>query len=355
MSNLLPRAVFVCAWLAALGTAAFIAGQYSSATQFFGIADDQEQTVRFSNPVEIVEIRHVSGEEVARGDVVMRVRQPLLEADIAFVQEQLQGLSFSDRENSTTIDAQIVKLNSDLRTSIAQLDTGIKNLEARKRTARELFKDASGGAGLATIDREIESLRVNRSALIRSTNTTVASLRSQLSIGTRPIDAEIAELRKRLDDLQRQRRSMTVTASLSGRIGSILFKVGDTVPPYQPIATIHSAKPTYVNGYIHEAVSNDIKKNDTVWVTSVNQMEESLYKGVVESLGARIVEFPLRLKVNPMAQAWGREVVVRLEGQHDLLLGEKVSVQAQQPNQIVHLLRAALAPKQAVAAIEVDQ
>ncbi|MGI9285455.1 MAG: hypothetical protein ACR2P1_08695, partial [Pseudomonadales bacterium] len=46
---------------------------------------------------------------------------------------------------------------------------------------------------------------------------------------------------------------------------------------------------------------------------------------------SRIVEFPVRLKVNPLAQAWGREVVIRLNDDHSLLLGEKVSVQLDPP------------------------
>ena len=112
----------------------------------------------------------------------------------------------------------------------------------------------------------------------------------------------------------------------------MLYKPGEQVPAFQPIVTIHSETARYVKAYIHEAVLNNVAIGQSVWVTSLaNSGKVSPAQAVVESLGSRIVEYPERLRKNPLVSAWGREVVVRLDDRNKLLMGEKVVVGMSEP------------------------
>ena len=335
------KLVLVCGWLMAVLGAVWMGQSFSVGTQFIGIADDLEQTVRFGAAVEIVSISFVTGEKVRYGETVMQVRQPSLEAEIGLVTEQIAGLRFSAREASSTLQAQIVATEQDLRAQLAVLDTKIRNLESRRASTQILLSNPQAQTSPSPIRQELNSLADQKRALQRAARARVSNLNEQLVVGTRPIDADIAERSTQLVELERRRRNLVVTAGFQGRVGSIMFKPGDTVPPYQPILTIHGSNPKFVKGYIHESVLNELTMNAKVLVKPVSSSRPVEYTGVVESLGARIVEYPVRLKVNPMTPAWGREVVIRLPNKHDLLLGEKVSVELARPEGVFGSIRQA--------------
>lgn len=340
MQNRIPKAILLLAWLSALGGMLSISVYYAGeSSQFFGIADDQEQTIRFKSSVEIVNFGFVSGQRVATGDLIVEVRRLDLEAELQIIQERIQALKFGNREARASMQSEIVQLQADLQATTTELDSEIRHLRARQNAARN-FLDGMGreantdGSRESPEQQEIISLQIRKRALQRSTAAKISDLNSRLATPERPVDAQIAELVKQQQNLERQKTELSVYAKIDGRVGSVLFKVGDTVPPYEPVLTVHGSKPTFIKGYIHENVLNGVTLEQTVWVRSANSTHAVAWnKGVVESLGSRIVEFPVRLKVNPLAQAWGREVVIRLEDDHSLLLGEKVSVQLEQPIQ----------------------
>ena len=67
--------------------------------------------------------------------------------------------------------------------------------------------------------------------------------------------------------------------------------------------------------------------------SNTNSNNNEPIQAMVESLGSRIVEYPVRLKKNLMVSAWGREAVIRLTEENKLLLGEKVIVSLENPTQ----------------------
>ncbi len=340
MQSRLPKAILLLAWLSALGGMIAISLHYAGeSTQFFGIADDQEQTIRFKAPVEIVNFGFVSGQKVAAGDLIVEVRRLDLEAELQIIQERIQALKFGNREARASMQSEIVQLQADLQATTTELDSEIRRLRARQSATRSFLggmgrDDNASAKGPSPLQQEIASLQVRKRALQRSTSAKIGDLNSRLATPERPVDAQIAELLKQQQNLERQKTALSVHAKIDGRVGSVLFKVGGTVPPYEPVVTVHGSKPTFIKGYIHENVLNGVTLEQSVWVRSANSTHAvAWHVGVVESLGSRIVEFPVRLKVNPLAQAWGREVVIRLQDDHALLLGEKVSVQLEQPIQ----------------------
>ena len=340
--------VLLLAWMVSLVGLLAISMRFSGeSTRFSGIADDQEQTIRFTSAVEIGRYGFVSGQEVEPGDLIVEVRQIELDTQLQLIEEKIQALKFGNRESRASMQAAIIQLQADLEGSSAELDSQIHKLRARQEMTKELLVDleeTDRQRGERPIQQEIESLQTRKWANQRAANSKIDDLKSRLATSERPVDAQIAELQKQREDLERQRSELKVYAELSGRVGSVLFKIGETVPPYQPVVTIHGSSPSFVKGYIHESVLNGVQLKQQVWVRPASTMRaEQWHPGTVESLGSRIVEFPDRLKVNPLAQAWGREVVIRLSADHSLLLGEKVDVQLEPPVSRLQVIKTAFA------------
>lgn len=330
------KLLLVGAWFTAIAVLIVISIIFAGdSTRFFGIADDQEQVIRFTSAVEITRFGFIAGQAVSAGDLIVEVRQPELDAELQIVEERIQALNFGNRESRASMESEIVRLQADLQASLAGLDSDIESLKARQNAADNILSSLDSSAQLAgssAVRDQIASLNTQKRAVRRAAEARINDLQSRLLTPERAIDAQIAELHKRREDILRQQDGLNVRAQLDGRVGSVLFKVGDTVAPFQPVLTVHGTRPTFIKGYIHENVVNDVRSGQTVWIRSANSTrDDDWVEGVVEGLGSRIVEFPARLKVNALSQAWGREVMIEISGDHQLLLGEKVSVQLDKP------------------------
>lgn len=321
--------------LVALGLLAL--GFRGESAHFFGIADDREQTILFESPVDIVRILVVEGEAVKQGQLIMEVQRDALSSDLVIINEQLTELTTRDRESVATARAQLASLRSQQQAQQANLDSKIQSLQSRHDLNQSILIQLDGHAPdhdseSSPILAEIEGLSRERQHLRASLEAEINNLEAQLNAKLRPIDAQVAELEERKSSLERQATRLTIRADFDGHVGSMMFRIGEIVPPFQPILTVHGSAPNYVKGYIHENVINRVKVGQHVWVQSTTSGEEtSFIDSTVESLGTRIVEYPVRLKKNPLVPAWGREAVVRLSGSHSLLLGEKVIVLLDKP------------------------
>lgn len=204
-------------------------------------------------------------------------------------------------------------------------------LESRLEQKRKLIKGFSGNPDeeIPPLPEatEIADLREKSYFSAKAIQAEIDNLKAQMGATYRPVDAQIAELKGKKIELRRQNNSLKVTAQFNGRIGSIFYKPGDLVPAFQPIMSVHSSMPLSVKGYIHENIFNEVQVGQNVWVKPITLHQNNPpLEGVVVSLGNRIVEYPERIKKDPMINAWGREVVVRLSRDNSLLFGEKVDV-----------------------------
>jgi hypothetical protein len=80
-----------------------------------------------------------------------------------------------------------------------------------------------------------------------------------------------------------------------------------------------------VKGYIHENAYSRISLKDKVRVVSVANTSAATV-GEVVGVGARIVEYPARLRKRPDIQMWGREVQILIPPKNRFLLGEKLFI-----------------------------
>ncbi len=310
-------------------------------TQFFGITENHEQTVSFQEPVEITEIAVIEGQYVEQGSILLRAKRSELDSQKLLLEGQIDELNARQGETASTIRAKIRVLNAKKAADLAKIDMQIQQLQSKRRQNTDLYQKITGNnvnagalGGADPLLEQTQLLRQQKQYLSNTIEAQINALRTQLSASKKPVSVKKHQVENRLDELNRQSQELTVKADFSGRIGTINFKQGERVPAFKSVMSLYGLYPEMVKGYIHENVSNDAKIGQQVWVYASRNQKQPPVSGVIESLGSRIVEYPERLKVNPQVRSWGREVIIRLEKNNPLLLGEKVQISftPQRPN-----------------------
>ena len=325
-------------WVIALIGVFTLSSSFSDKSlQFFGIAGEREQTINFQYPVEVVQSFVVEGKEVEQGQVILEVKRHELVSGLSGLNQEIRKYQLQKQETENSINSQLANLKAKKQAVIADMDYQVHALQLRLKINNDMLHSISGSDEKKPVARstELNDLKRKRHFTVQAIQAEIDGLTQQLNAVSKPIDEQINELLTRKEELQRQSVGLKVKAQFDGRIGSINFKAGELVSPFQPIMSVHSRIPRYIKGYINENIVNDVKVGQTVWVNSIAlNKDDAPLEGMVESLGNRIVEYPERLKKNPLVPAWGREVIVRLNNlDNALLFGEKVLVFLENPTQ----------------------
>lgn len=330
-------------WISAIGVGLLLSTQLKKeTTHFFGIADNREQVVSFTYPVQIEKIQVLEGQEVGPGEIVLRVTKRDIYTQKSIIDDQIDEVQSQHDEVVAADTAELESLRAQKQASIAELDAKIRRLQSQNQLNLKILSEITGGTAERELVRaspvlsEITELKRQRDHTALSLQAQIDAISARLQkTHNRPVDAKLSELRERKLELEQQETDLVVRTTLAGRVGSILYKEGEQVAPFQSILTIHSETPRYVKGYIHEDVRNDVQLGQQVWIKSTSPANEDEYhEGIVESLGNRIVEYPQRLRKNPIVLAWGREVVIGMADSNEFLAGEKVDVFLGKPEKI---------------------
>ena len=332
------KKLLATSWILVLIGLFFLQSQFKSESTFFlGITHDTGQAISFEYPVVIVDISVTDGQKVDQGKTLLKVRRRNLDSKQAILSEKIIELDFRNKSSKATLLAEVKSLQARKAAEQADLDVQIQKLKAQYRTNQKLLSDITGSKNIINtrdnpLFEQIAALKKQRRHVGRSLQAQIDSLRSQLKSNKRPIYAQMNELKQRRSELNRQVTELVVDADFAGQVGKVMYKAGETVDAFNSILTLHPMYPELIKGYINENVYNKVRAGDDVWVTSVALNGAATpYKGIVENVGNRIVEYPQRLKKSMMVPAWGREVLIRVEVGNDFLLGEKVNVGLQPP------------------------
>lgn len=220
---------------------------------FFGIAGEREQSISFQYPVEIVQIFSAEGKDVAQGELMLEVKRYDLNNDLTVLAQEIRGYELQKQETDSTIGSQLTGLNAKKQAISADMDYQIHILELRLKINADMMNSISVSK-LAKADLadsvELNDLKRKRYFLIQGVQTEIDRLIEQLNTQNRPIDTQLKALLQHQDELRRQNVNLKVSAQFDGRVGSVYFKPGELVSPFQPIITVHSRTPRYIKGYI---------------------------------------------------------------------------------------------------------
>lgn len=263
-------------------------------TGFYGIADAREVVVNAGNPVEIKKIHVVQGQSIKEGDTLVELSRPELDMKINEITHQLR------------------QVKTQKYTKVNRIRAQIKELEAQYERNKKLTSE------LKSFRKENSSTDQNDSQnplLIK-----IENLKKELQLAVSP-----AQIKEELNLLLAEKEKLTIYAQINGIIGSVNAKEGEQVSPFTSIITLHTKSPSYVKGYIHEDVYNKVNVGQKVTIASLSDPKNKI-EGEVVGVGSRIVEYPVRLRKRADFQIWGREIIIKIPSENNLLLGEKVRI-----------------------------
>lgn len=302
---------------------------------FFGIAETREIVVNAEKAVEVRKVHVVPGQLIHTGQLLAALDRPELTHRINEISNQMDKLKAQQVVNAADILARINELEAHKKANAAELQHRITQLNNK----HQINKDLTAGLRSIEQDKDAKTQNGGRSPL----QVQAENLKRELELGTHLTQLKINTLKETLNSskaagsiqlrgleaelnlLHAERKDLLKHSPITGVIGSVNFKQGEKVSPFDPILTVHSRSPAYVEGYIHENVYSRISVKDKVRVVSMANKSAATI-GEVVGVGARIVEYPVRLRKRPDIQMWGREVQILIPLENRFLLGEELII-----------------------------
>jgi multidrug resistance efflux pump len=252
---------------------------------------------------------------------------------ISYILEELKAKK-TTKTNRSRSEIRVLKAEQVAR--LNQLSTEIKKLEAEYKLKKGLvanFKSMQGNVGNrrdTSIDFsdplkvQIEELKKGIKIANEPSQVVIERLNDEVLSDGDPILDQVQLMTNELALLNEEKDELVIRAQINGVIGSVLFKEGEKVAPFDTMMTIHQTFPSSVRGYIHENVHGYVFIGQTVDLRSATGKTTS--DGVVTGIGSRIVEYPIRLTKSKEIVIWGKEVIIKLPDHNNFHLGEKIAI-----------------------------
>jgi hypothetical protein len=230
-------------------------GLQGEATQFYGIAESQLQTVSFQHPVEIVEIPVVEGKQVGFDTRLLEVRRYDLDVNLQVIDEQIKEIRARQAATRHVVTAEIASLEAELSARLQALSTEIDSLESSHQLNQALLNSISSetvaqDSKPGPMRVKIDGLKAEKRRAGKLFQARIEQQRQKLADLSGPADARVAELEKNRTELHRQSRALVVRSPFAGSVG---FKRGEQVAAFVPVISVQGRHPGSVKGYIHDA------------------------------------------------------------------------------------------------------
>jgi len=332
-----PRWLYLSWVLAVLVIVTMSFDGKADAPNFQGIADTREVVVNSESAVEIKQFHVLPGQVVRSGDLLVELNRPELLMKINEISHELEEVKSRHTMNAEEKKSRIRQLQAEEASKTSEIDYKIRQLRSRHDLNQELttelpsLRQPENLPGKNTVHSpialEIESLKKESELLRNRIKTEVTWFQAALSSPENALSIRAQSLEKELTLLRREQEELLIYSQINGVIGSVHFRAGEKASPFAPILTLYTKAPSYVRGFIHENLYNQVAVGEKVIVSSLAG-KHTVMPGEVIGVGSRIVSYPERLKKRPEIQVWGREVQVRIPEENSFLLGEKVIIQS---------------------------
>ena len=298
---------------------------------FYGFAENKETEISMDNGIEVEEIFVTVGQKVEKGDSLLNVVSatlPLKISDTEYKIEELEtkynlwksGLDWKIsqykielNENTGKIQSQIDQLNAELENN-KKLSKTIKSIDSDPNTNYEIVNPT-----LIKLEALNEALKHTKGII----NTQLNNLKSERFADNNPLLSEIRALEVQLTHYQERKKEEVIIAPTNGLIGNVHCKEGEKISSFGALISFYEESPTLVVGYIHEELILKIKINDSIGIFSSSRPDIQ-NKGIVKTLGSRIVEIPPRLRKIKELKTFGREIIIEIPPDNPFLQKEKV-------------------------------
>jgi len=225
---------------------------------FFGVAETREIVVNAEKAVEVEKIHVVPGQLIHTGQLLVALGRPELTHRINEISNQIDELRALQNVNAADIQARINELEAKKKATVSDLQYKITQLNNKQQINKGLT------ANLRSIQREDDSktqrgirspLQVQAEGLRKELELEthlmqlrINTLKETLNSSKAAISIQLKGLEEELNHLNAEKKGLLKHSPITGVIGSVNFKEGEKVSPFDPILPVHSRSPAYVKG-----------------------------------------------------------------------------------------------------------
>ncbi len=317
------------AWITALNLLIIITlfGQ-SGNGQFSGLTKSKQTIINNGFPVKIVKIYTQTGHQVNRGDILAKVVRTDIKKEVNTITHSINQLIEKQRLYKDTLRADINLLKTKERQEYALIDSELKQVRQTFKANQQLLHSIDTGIVYNNSDHtlKLEQLTQKKRQTKKLYQTKKSALLNRIENSDAPVIEELKSLYKQKQLLKKNQSIVPLYAGHKGVVDTIGYTAGEIVKAYEPIITMRTAHPTFVEGYIHEDVKSDLKIGQKVLVKPKVKLtdEEAIY-GTVVDIGTQIFNLPAHLNKFQNLQAWGYKALISLP-ENRLKLEQKVTI-----------------------------
>lgn len=353
----------ILVWVMAVAMVAILLNRRSHRSEFVGLARGHEYEISSSTGGKIQGLLVDLCDEVNAGDIVVKLDDALLAAQIETARSAVKQLEaqlgasrrvasadnaarvsewesrmadFEAREERYRVDA----LNLKVTIESDRIEEQRLGLEAeRMRRLLEAKAVSQDDYDKTRLQRDQVSKRIAENVLLAAKlekNCEDAKARhEQFQKGTAAVQDEddvIAPLREsihkeelELDELRVRRESLVLRAPVSGRVTQVLCQTGQAVTPGEPIMVIADTRAMQVIGYVPDGELVQLREKQVMHVSRASDPEKAAAVELV-SLGSVVEQIPSRLWRDPRQPEYGRCFVLSASEPLNLAPGEKMRI-----------------------------
>lgn len=294
--------------------------------------EPQRYAVSYPKAVRIKEVYVVPGQQVKKGDRLIKVERPDLLLDKESKQKKIDLLKSNlekkelQKENKIYLnDIQFELRRSELKNQIQRLHLTINQQNHLKGELRKLnFAGGQENSADSLMEKRLELLHIELGNLVQEHQVKKQEILSVFDLESSSLMAEVDQLEKEAELLQQEEQELIQYARVDGAIGNIYVEIEELVPPYTNLVSVYENNPTIIRAFTNEHEPLELKSGADVYIESTNRQYR--IKGKIIEVGSRIIEYPQRLRTFDQMPSWGRELFIEIPEDSRFLNGEKVFV-----------------------------
>lgn len=317
------------AWIMALNILIIITlfGQNGNG-QFSGLTKSKQTTINHSFPVKIVKIYTQTGQQVNCGDLLAKVVRTDVEKEVNTLTHSINQLIEKQRLYKDTLRADINLLMMKETQEYTLIEGALKQAKQTFEANQNLLQsiDSSIVYNNSDYTLKIEQLKQKKRQIRKLYQTKKSALLDKLEYSDAPAIEELKLLYKQRQLLKKHQSIVPLYAQYKGIVDTIECASGEIVKAYEPIITMRTAHPTFVEGYIHEDVKSELKVGQKVLIKPKVKLtdEEAIY-GTIVDIGTQIFNLPPHLNKFQNLQVWGYKALISLP-KNRFKLEQKVTI-----------------------------
>ena len=324
------RYLFISIWVVVIMVLVSVSFLFKDErTAIVAQVEPERLSVSFHKPVRVTEILVYPGQEVKKGDPLLRVDRPDLNLDLErnlndlrATESQLKGILDTYRSSVQLLELETLQKSEEIKGKILRLRSELAISDDLFRDLSELSEvetrntaDSLALIDLKLLDQSLESLQKFETA-------EKGRLRNRYDQNRSILQQKIELQKREIELLRKEESELLQAAPFDGTIGNVYVEKDEVVDAFSNIISIYEKNPTIIKAFMNEQLSYPVLVGQNVSVESVNR--EYQVEGEIIEIGSRIVQYPQRLSSpTPM---YGQEIFVSISPDNTFLNGERVRV-----------------------------